>query len=162
MKKKRIAAVRQQVAAAGTSRTQHVVRPSVCSPASLSPINYQYHAMEDLVNQAERLTAEIAGTSAFPRVERNLKQLAETGQELWSRTSAESRLSRQTAHVSASILLAGRGYDLTKVTQQLESLSSRKQLLDAEGADQRSDDGGAADAAAVATRCPGPPPSSRF
>ena len=103
------------------------------------------------MNQAERLTAEIAGTSAFPRVERNLKQLAETGQELWSRTSAESRLSRQTAHVSASILLAGRGYDLTKVTQQLESLSSRKQLLDAEGADQRSDDGGAADAAAVAT-----------
>ena len=37
------------------------------------------------------------------------------------------------------------------MTQQLESLSSRKQLLDVEGADQRSDDGGAADAAAVAT-----------
>lgn len=85
--------------------------------------------MEDLVNQAERLTAEITASSAFPRVERNLKQLAETGQELWNRTSAQSNLSRQTAQVSASILLGGRGYDLTKVTQQLDSLSSRKQLL---------------------------------
>lgn len=100
--------------------------------------------MEDLVQEAERLTAEISGSggSSFPfaRVERNLKQLAETGHELWSRTvasahmpSSSSSSSRpSSAQVSASILLGSRGYDLTKVTQQLDSLTSGKQMAAAD------------------------------
>lgn len=85
------------------------------------------------MNQAERLTAEISATAPFPRVERNIKQLAETGQQLWNRTAAQTSVSKQSAQVSASILLGGRGFDLTKATQQLDQLTSRKELSQADG-----------------------------
>lgn len=84
--------------------------------------------LDDLVNQAEKLTAEIAATShSLPRVERNLKQLAEAGNQLWMRNAVSSS-NKPTADVRASVLLGSRGYDLQKVTQQLECLSERKSL----------------------------------
>ncbi|KAI1285383.1 Nuclear pore complex protein Nup93 [Halotydeus destructor] len=85
---------------------------------------------DDLVNQAEQLTAEFSDESTFPRVERNLKQLAEAGQQLWSRTALHAP--KQTADVRASVLLGSKGYDLQKVTQQLDTLSSSKRTAQIE------------------------------
>lgn len=81
---------------------------------------------DDLLHKAEQLTADIDGESELPRVERNLRQLLEAGEQLWSRTSALG--SRQTNDVRASVLLGSKGYDLQKVSQQLETLSSAKKL----------------------------------
>lgn len=84
--------------------------------------------LDDLVNQAERLTAEITGGSnSLPRVERNLKQLAEAGNQLWMRNAVASS-QKPTADVRASVLLGSKGYDLQKVSQKLDSLNDRKSL----------------------------------
>lgn len=85
-------------------------------------------SMDDLVHQAERLTAEIASDSTFPRVERNLKQLAEAGQQLWSRTT-QSHIGLQNDDVKASVLLGSKGFDLQRVTQRLDSLQSKKGIV---------------------------------
>lgn len=79
---------------------------------------------DDLVNQAEQLTAEFSAEPTFPRVERNLRQLAEVGQQLWSRTALHAP--KQTSDVRASVLLGTKGYDLQKVSQKLEMLSGAK------------------------------------
>lgn len=84
--------------------------------------------MDDLVNQAEKLTAEISGeTLPFPRVERNLKQLAEAGNQLWSRTTqlrSGQDGSQASSDIRASVLLGSKGFDLQKVSQNLDSLAS--------------------------------------
>ena len=41
----------------------------------------------DLLQQAEQLTADMDSGWELPRVERNLHQLAEAGQRLWSQTT---------------------------------------------------------------------------
>lgn len=79
---------------------------------------------DDLLQQAEQLTADIDGDTDLPRVQRNLKQILEEGQQLWSRTSQIS--SKDTADVRASILLGSQGFDLPKVSKKLESLSAVK------------------------------------
>ena len=64
--------------------------------------------LQDLVSQAERMTAEISGELSFPRVERNMRQLAEAGQQLWTRTArgtASDPVGRSSSDVRASILL---------------------------------------------------------
>ncbi|RWS29976.1 nuclear pore complex protein Nup93-like protein, partial [Leptotrombidium deliense] len=81
-------------------------------------------AFEELLFKAQQLTAEIDGVSHLPRIERNLKQLSEAGQELWSRTAFHRQ--RETSDVRASVLLGSKGYDLQKVSQGLESLSTTK------------------------------------
>ena len=83
-------------------------------------------SFDDLLHKAEKLTADIDGESELPRIERNLRQLLEAGEQLWSRTSTSA--ARQTNDVRASVLLGSKGYDLQKVSQQLESLSSTKKL----------------------------------
>ena len=84
--------------------------------------------LDDLVNQAERLTAEITtGSHSLPRVERNLKQLAEAGNQLWMRNAVASA-QKPSADVRASVLLGSKGYDLQKVSKKLDSLSERKSL----------------------------------
>lgn len=83
-------------------------------------------SFDDLLHRAEQLTAEIDGESELPRVQRNLKQLLEAGEQLWTRTG--SGVSRDTSDVRASVLLGTKGYDLQKVTQHLDSLSSSKKL----------------------------------
>lgn len=42
---------------------------------------------QDLLQRAEQLTADMDTGSDLPRVERNLQQLAEAGQRLWSKTA---------------------------------------------------------------------------
>lgn len=51
----------------------------------------------DLLQQAEQLTADMDSGWELPRIERNLHQLAEAGQRLWSRTRATG----ETADVKA-------------------------------------------------------------
>ncbi|XP_054164411.1 nuclear pore complex protein Nup93-like [Oppia nitens] len=80
----------------------------------------------DLLHKAEQLTADIDGESELPRIERNLRQLLDAGEQLWSRTSTAD--TRQTNDVRASVLLGSKGYDLQKVSQQLDSLSASKKL----------------------------------
>ena len=41
----------------------------------------------DLLQRAEQLTADMDTGGDLPRVERNLPQLAEAGQKLWSKTA---------------------------------------------------------------------------
>lgn len=86
--------------------------------------------LDDLVNQAEQLTAEFSGEASFPRVERNLRQLAEAGQQLWARTAQHAP--RQTSDVRASVLLGTKGYDLQKVTQKLDSFSNARKATPVE------------------------------
>ncbi|UYV77860.1 NUP93, partial [Cordylochernes scorpioides] len=80
----------------------------------------------ELVQQAEQLTAEIDGTSELPRVERNLRQILEAGQELWSKTTQTT--AKGTSDVKASILLGTKGYDLMKFSNKLDKLSTSKAL----------------------------------
>ncbi len=58
--------------------------------------------------------------SDLPRVERNLSQLVEAGQQLFAKTSRD--LGGQ--EVKAAILLGSRGVDLPGIHQRLQSLSS--------------------------------------
>ena len=78
----------------------------------------------DLLQSAEQLTSEFEPSSGFsadlPRVERNLHQLVEAGQHLFSKTSRD--LGGQ--EVKAAILLGSRGVDLPGLQQQLQSLTS--------------------------------------
>ena len=45
-------------------------------------------AFSDLLQQAEQLTADMDSGWELPRIDRNLHQLAEAGQRLWSKTRA--------------------------------------------------------------------------
>ncbi|XP_054706353.1 nuclear pore complex protein Nup93-like [Uloborus diversus] len=78
----------------------------------------------DLLQQAEQLTADIDGEGELPRVERNLRQIVDAGQQLWSRTTQAT--SKDTCDIKASILLGSKGYDLPKISQKLESLSTSR------------------------------------
>lgn len=91
--------------------------------------------LDELVSQAEKLTAEISGeTLPFPRVERNLRQLAEAGNQLWSRAT-QSRIGTSgsdgptNSDIRASVLLGSKGFDLQKVSQNLDSLTSGTRSL---------------------------------
>uniref|UniRef100_A0A2R5LLL6 Nuclear pore protein n=2 Tax=Ornithodoros turicata TaxID=34597 RepID=A0A2R5LLL6_9ACAR len=78
----------------------------------------------DLLQQAQQLTADIDGYADLPRVQRNLKQILEEGQQLWARTTQLAP--KDTTDVKASILLGSKGFDLPKVSQKLDSLSVAK------------------------------------
>lgn len=82
--------------------------------------------IDELLQKAEKLRAEIDSNVDMPRIERNLKQLAEVGNELWSRTSYNN--SRDSCDIRASVMLGSMGYDLQKVSQHLESLSAGRRL----------------------------------
>ncbi|XP_065064334.1 nuclear pore complex protein Nup93-like [Rhopilema esculentum] len=77
----------------------------------------------DLLQRAEQLTADMDTGGDLPRVERNLPQLAEAGQRLWSKTA--SSLS-EGSDVKASLLLSSKGVELPKLSQRLESLNAAK------------------------------------
>ena len=44
----------------------------------------------DLLQRAEQLTADMDTGSELPRIERNLQQLADAGQRLWSKTASST------------------------------------------------------------------------
>lgn len=78
----------------------------------------------ELIHQAEQLTADIDDNGDLPRVERNLRQILEVGQQMWARTAQTA--SRDATDVKASILLGSRGFDLPRASHKLEALSVSK------------------------------------
>ena len=76
----------------------------------------------ELLQAAEQLTAEFDPASAtdLPRVERNLPQIVEAGQQLFAKTSRDVG----SQDVRAAILLGSRGIDLPSITNKLETISS--------------------------------------
>ncbi|CAH1780372.1 unnamed protein product [Owenia fusiformis] len=77
----------------------------------------------DLLQQAQQLTSDMDSGGDLPRVQRNLHQIAETGERLWSRTA---QIGQDSTDVRASILLGSKGFDLPKISQKLEGLSTAK------------------------------------
>lgn len=49
--------------------------------------SFEDHGFNDILQQAEKLTAEIDATNELPRVQRNLRQVLEAGQQLLNRAS---------------------------------------------------------------------------
>ena len=88
-------------------------------------------SFDDLLYKAEQLTAEMDQDDEMPRIERNLKQLSEAGQELWTRTASQRE--KDKTDVRASVLLGTKGYDLQKVSQELDSLNAAKKMSTVEG-----------------------------
>lgn len=101
-------------------------------------------SIETLLQKAEKLRSELDDDRELPRIERNLKQLETIGKDLWSRTNYST--SRDSCDIRASVLLGSKGklcvskakmriitnhsfwlgYDLQKVSQHLDSLSTNK------------------------------------
>ncbi|XP_074644286.1 nuclear pore complex protein Nup93-like [Tubulanus polymorphus] len=77
----------------------------------------------DLLQQAEQLTADMDTGEDLPRVDRNLSQIMEVGQRLWTRTA---HTIQDSTDVKASILLGSKGFDVPKISQKLETLSTVK------------------------------------
>ncbi|XP_050082898.1 nuclear pore complex protein Nup93-1-like [Anopheles aquasalis] len=74
-----------------------------------------------LLQQAQKLTHETQVSDDLPRVERTLPQVLQATQELHSRVTQTGAQDMQ-----AHILLGSNGIDLPKISQKLETLSSRK------------------------------------
>ena len=77
----------------------------------------------DLLQQAEQLTADIESGGELPRIERNLHQLAEAGDRLWKKTAGGVG---EDDDVRASILLGSKGFDLPRLSEKLDNLSTAK------------------------------------
>lgn len=80
--------------------------------------------LDDLLHKAEQLTAIIDGNVDMPRIERNIRQLLDAGDQMYNRTAAST--TKDLNEVRASVLLGSKGFDLQKVTQKLDSLSQVK------------------------------------
>lgn len=46
--------------------------------------------LQELLQQAEQLASNLNGGGELPRVDRSLQQILHTGQQLWSRASAQT------------------------------------------------------------------------
>ncbi|KAI4486446.1 hypothetical protein M0804_005816 [Polistes exclamans] len=76
----------------------------------------------ELLRSAEQLSAAVEGSEELPQVERNLRQILEASNELWSRVAQTATQDNQ---VQAHLLLGSRGVDLPIISQKLSSLSAR-------------------------------------
>lgn len=74
-----------------------------------------------LLQQAQKLTHETQGTEDFPRVERTLPQVLQATNELHARV-----IQTGAKDIQAHILLGSKGIELPKISQKLETISSRK------------------------------------
>ncbi|XP_012524489.1 nuclear pore complex protein Nup93 [Monomorium pharaonis] len=77
----------------------------------------------ELLRSAEQLSATVEGNEDLPQVERNLRQILEASNELWSRVT---QTSTQDNEAQAHVLLGSRGVDLSQISQKLNSLSARR------------------------------------
>lgn len=77
----------------------------------------------ELLRSAEQLSAAVEGNKELPQVERNLRQILEASNELWSRVTQTGTQDNQ---VQANLLLGSRGVDLPQISQKLNSLSARR------------------------------------
>ncbi|KAG6798255.1 nuclear pore complex protein Nup93 [Apis mellifera caucasica] len=77
----------------------------------------------ELLRSAERLSAAIEGNEELPQVERNLRQILEASNELWSRVTQTGTQDNQR---QAYLLFGSHGVDLPQISQKLSSLSARR------------------------------------
>ncbi|KAF0314261.1 Nuclear pore complex protein Nup93 [Amphibalanus amphitrite] len=75
----------------------------------------------ELVQQASRLTTDMDTAAPLPRVQRNLKQLLQAGEQLWARTAQTGA-----QDVKASILLGSKGVDLPALSMRLDALDASR------------------------------------
>ncbi|ODN00680.1 Nuclear pore complex protein Nup93 [Orchesella cincta] len=73
------------------------------------------------IEQAEKLTAEIDATNELPRVQRNLRQVLEAGQQLLCRAS-QGVAGAPNAETKAAVFLGTKGVDITKLNDSLQPL----------------------------------------
>ncbi|XP_049773822.1 nuclear pore complex protein Nup93-like isoform X1 [Schistocerca cancellata] len=74
----------------------------------------------DLLHAAEQLAAQVDGTGELPKVDRSLRQVLDASTELWSRVAQNGA-----QDIQAHLLLGSKGVNLPKITQKLETLSSK-------------------------------------
>ncbi|XP_051169702.1 nuclear pore complex protein Nup93-like [Leptopilina boulardi] len=77
----------------------------------------------ELLREAEQLSAAVEGNGELPQVERNLRQILQDSNELLSRVIQTGAQDNQ---VQAHLLLGSRGIDLPQISQKLNSLSTRR------------------------------------
>ncbi|CAI9720298.1 pore complex Nup93-like [Octopus vulgaris] len=77
----------------------------------------------DLLQQAEQMTAELDIGMDLPRVERNPRQILKECQTLLSQVAP---VNKETMKVKASLVLGSQGYDVSKVSQRLDTLTAKK------------------------------------
>lgn len=78
---------------------------------------------QDLLQDAEQMTAQIdKENSGLPRLQRTLNQLFESNKQKLTKTS--NYMSADANGVNASILLAAKGIDAPKLTQNIDSLKA--------------------------------------
>ncbi|XP_045581797.1 nuclear pore complex protein Nup93 isoform X1 [Procambarus clarkii] len=82
-------------------------------------------SLQELLQQAEQLASNLNGGGELPRVDRSLQQILHTGQQLWSRASAQASTAND---AQAAILLGSRGVDLPHISSRLETLTTARTL----------------------------------
>lgn len=75
----------------------------------------------DLLQEAEKLTNELEGTTELPKVERSLRQVLEASNDLYTRVAQTGA-----KDIQANLLLGSKGIDLSKIAQKLESISTKR------------------------------------
>lgn len=81
---------------------------------------------DDILQQAERLTADLDSGNELPRVQRNIQQIVDAGQRLCSGTAT----AHDNAQVKASLLLSSQGFEIPRISDRLKNLTSAAQTLE--------------------------------
>lgn len=75
----------------------------------------------ELLQEAEKLSNDLEGTTELPKVERSLRQVLEAANDLYTRVAQTGA-----QDIQANLLLGSKGIDLPKIAQKLESLSTKR------------------------------------
>ncbi|CAG9860748.1 unnamed protein product [Phyllotreta striolata] len=75
----------------------------------------------ELLQEAEKLSNDLEGTTELPKVERSLHQVLEAANDLYTRVAQTGA-----QDIQANLLLGSKGIDLPKIAQKLESLSTKR------------------------------------
>ncbi|CAB0044628.1 unnamed protein product [Trichogramma brassicae] len=79
--------------------------------------------LNELLRKAEQMAADVEGNGELPQVERNLRQILDGSNEIWSQMTQTGSQDNQ---VQAHLLLGSKGIDLQQISQKLNSLSTRR------------------------------------
>ncbi|XP_022668928.1 nuclear pore complex protein Nup93-like isoform X2 [Varroa destructor] len=80
-------------------------------------------SLASLLQDSEKLAADINGGQELPRVVRSITQMVTDGDQLWSRVS-EGAASREQADVQAAILLGSQGFNLPNLSHHIDQLTA--------------------------------------
>ncbi|XP_011499100.1 PREDICTED: nuclear pore complex protein Nup93-like [Ceratosolen solmsi marchali] len=79
--------------------------------------------LNELLRIAEQMAADVEGNGDLPQVQRNLRQILYSSNEIWLQMKQTGTQDNQ---VNAHILLGSKGIDLSQISQKLNSLSTRR------------------------------------